>query len=757
MRRPLALGAWLALVLACLALTLTSRVATDLQAFLPSAAGPQQERIVEEIRSGAASGLIMIVAGNEQRPADPDAVERLRDALEGTGLFSLVASRPNPALLAARDQLFRYRYLLSDRVDADAFTRDALRPHFADLAERLARGDPMLREQVAAADPTGEFRYLLTRWLGTVTIGEGDGWRMGGAGRRVLLAVARAEPYDLDAQAAALDAIEAQAQALQPALPVELAGAPAVATASRDTIRSEALRVSALASVGTLLILLFALRSVRAAALALVPVLTGLLAGAAGVRLGFGELHGITLAFGVTLLGVTIDYPLHHFWHRAGTPGGVPIRRRLFISAVSTALGFAAMAVAGYPGLQQLALLSAIGIVTAAATTAWVLPLLAGTAGDPNTRTPSGAGRGLSIPARAPATAASALMLAGLAAAFWGLELQTNLAAMSPVPPELAERDRALRDRLGLAEPRFVVQIGATQREAALRETEALAQTLRAHSDQVERFRAATQLIPSARTQRQRAEVLPSAPALRADLRSAVQGLPLRAPAFTPFVEAVGASRELSPLTPADLPQGLVRQRVEQRLQQRDGRWISTVHLGGIADPAALRQTLAQAGGWRLIDLRAQASALVTSYQRQALAHFGLGVGAIALVLLAGTRSLRRTLAVVAVAGGGVGGTLAMLAALGTTVSVFHVIALLLVVGLGIDYGLFAHAGDRAGRGSVSVCAASTVLAFSILATAEVPLLRAIGLTVACGTLLAWSLAMLFARGERSAAHIRVT
>ncbi|MEX1081501.1 MAG: MMPL family transporter [Halofilum sp. (in: g-proteobacteria)] len=749
------LGGWVALVLVCLGLTLSARVATDLQAFLPGAANPEQELIVEEIRAGAASGLIMVVAGSAQRPAEPGDVERLRRALEESGNFRLVASRPDPALLTARDELFRYRYLLSNRIDTDAFSAEALRPHFSELAERLARGDPMIDERVAAADPTGEFRYLLERWLGASASPEdaADGWQLD-PGRSVLLAVADAEPYDLDAQEAALRTIETEAGALDPALPVELAGAPAIATTSRDTIRSEAVRVSVLASIGTLLILLFALRSPRAAVLALVPVVTGLLAGAAAVRLGFGELHGITLAFGVTLLGVTIDYPLHHFWHRAG---GVPIRGRLFVSALSTALGFAAMAVAGYPGLQQLALLSATGILVAAATTAWVLPVLAGTTGAPKTRAPGSAGRGLSIPRWAPAAAAGALMLAGVGAALGGLDLQTNLAAMSPIPAEAAERDRTLRARLGLAEPRFVVQLAAPDREAALRETEALTEILRANDDRVGRFDAATELVPSARTQAQRAQELPTPESLRASLRAALEDLPLRASAFAPFVDAVASSRELTPLVPENLPPGLVRQRIDQRLQPHGDRWVSTVHLGGVNAPADLAATLEQAGGWRLVDLRAEASALVTSYQRQAVGHFALGSGLIALVILAGTRSLRRTVSVVAIAAGGVGGTLAVLGTLDTAVSVFHVIALLLVVGLGIDYGLFARAGDRAGRGSVSVCAVSTILAFSILATADIPLLRAIGVTVACGTLLAWCLAMLFARGERSAANIRVS
>jgi predicted exporter len=47
----------------------------------------------------------------------------------------------------------------------------------------------------------------------------------------------------------------------------------------------------------------------------------GLLAGAAAVDLLFGKMYLITLAFSMTLLGETLDYPTYLFSHRrAGKP-----------------------------------------------------------------------------------------------------------------------------------------------------------------------------------------------------------------------------------------------------------------------------------------------------------------------------------------------------------------------------------------------------------------------------------------------------
>jgi predicted exporter len=71
--------------------------------------------------------------------------------------------------------------------------------------------------------------------------------------------------------------------------------------------------------------------------------------------------------------------------------------------------------------------------------------------------------------------------------------------------------------------------------------------------------------------------------------------------------------------------------------------------------------------------------------------------------------------------------------------NLFHLISLMLVLGIGIDYSLFfsREAGDdrtcRATLHALTLCALSTVSVFAILAVSSIPVLHAIGLTVAIG------------------------
>jgi len=99
--------------------------------------------------------------------------------------------------------------------------------------------------------------------------------------------------------------------------------------------------------------------------------------------------------------------------------------------------------------------------------------------------------------------------------------------------------------------------------------------------------------------------------------------------------------------------------------------------------------------------------------------------------------------------------TLLVVAALrtaGVELNLFHLIGLILGAGLGLDYGLFfEHAGEgrdeqlRTLHGLI-VCSVMTVLVFALLALSSIPVLRAIGSTVALGVVCNFVLALLVSR-----------
>jgi predicted exporter len=97
----------------------------------------------------------------------------------------------------------------------------------------------------------------------------------------------------------------------------------------------------------------------------------------------------------------------------------------------------------------------------------------------------------------------------------------------------------------------------------------------------------------------------------------------------------------------------------------------------------------------------------------------------------------------------------AILHACGVSLSLFHLIALVLAAGLGLDYALFfEHAADDAAEQrrtlhAVIVCSLSTFMVFALLALSELPVLRAIGVTVAIGIGCNFVLALVLTRPRR--------
>ncbi|HYJ18286.1 MAG TPA: hypothetical protein VEW72_03850, partial [Burkholderiales bacterium] len=115
---------------------------------------------------------------------------------------------------------------------------------------------------------------------------------------------------------------------------------------------------------------------------------------------------------------------------------------------------------------------------------------------------------------------------------------------------------------------------------------------------------------------------------------------------------------------------------------------------------------------------------------------------AIIVLLLVALRSPARVWDVLAPLAAAVLVTVAFLLAVNTRLNLFHLVALLLVVGVGSNYSLFFERGSTQAADSdriytsVFLCNLSTVIGFGVLGFAGTPVLRAIGGTVAIGALL---------------------
>jgi peptidoglycan/xylan/chitin deacetylase (PgdA/CDA1 family) len=177
-------------------------------------------------------------------------------------------------------------------------------------------------------------------------------------------------------------------------------------------------------------------------------------------------------------------------------------------------------------------------------------------------------------------------------------------------------------------------------------------------------------------------------------------------------------------------------------------------------DAAAIARDIGAVAGALavLLDLKRESDQLYGSYRREAVVYSLAGAAAIVVLLLATLRSPRRVYDVVAPLAAAVVVVTALLTLGGHTLSIFHLVGLLLVVAVGSNYSLFfdrqALSSVDRGRTLVSLlfAAVTTMIGFGLLSFSSVPVLNAIGSTVGLGALLALSFSAILQRRETDAA-----
>jgi predicted exporter len=755
----LAIGVWLAFVAACVFVIARTQFSTDLAAFLPRSPTPAQQILVDELSDGVVSRLILI--GIEDAPQDRlAAVSRgLTARLEHDARFTYLANGARDRLRDDGEFLLRNRYLLSGAVAPELFSVAGLRAALERQLDLLGSPASVLVGPLLPRDPTGEFLQLLEQLREEGGPDKyGDVWFSRDGRRALLVAQTRAAGFDLDAQEQAHAAIRTAFEQAAHADHADgarllLSGPGVFAVNARAGIRHDALWFSLIATILVSAVLLIAYRSVRVLGLTLVPVASGVLAGIAAVSLAFGSVHGVTLGFGATLIGEAVDYAIYLFTNTApGSPPQAALKRiwpTLRLGVLTSVLGCAAMLFSGFPGLAQLGLFSIAGLLMAAAVTRWLLPELVPhgySVRAVDTLAPGllrliARARALRIP-----VIATVLVLAVWLALQGGTPWNDELSALSPVSAADKRMDEALRNDLGAPDVRQLIVVKGDSEQAALETAERVGVVLAGlqSSGLLAGYDSPARYLPSVAAQHARQRAIPDAEKLRRDLAKAAAGLPFRAGVFAPFLEDAQMAKRHPALTRADLHGTALALKLEVLLAQRRSQWFAMLPLRGVTDAAALEAQIARFGPQAvvLLDLKRESDALYQGYRTRVLNVALAGAAAIALLLAAALQSLRRAWEVLAPLAAAVIVTVAILIADGERLNIFHVVALLLVIGVGSNYTLFferrnlANASPERTVTSLLFCNLSTVIGFGVIGYASTPVLSAIGSTVAIGAFL---------------------
>lgn len=497
--------------------------------------------------------------------------------------------------------------------------------------------------------------------------------------------------------------------------------------------------------IAVVVLVLAAFRAPGPMLLIALSLVVGTAAGLSATVLVFGQVHLLTLVFGASLVGVAEDFGIHYFASRLGAPDEprwVLMRHLLpglALALATSVLGYLVLALVPFPGLRQMALFSAVGLSAAFLTAVCWFPWM-----DRGRLTGGRLANGIASslahwPVLSGARLTLALMLLALLCVVGLMRLHVNddLRQLQSSPPALMKAQMEVGRLLQMPSPaQFFIVKGASEDEV-LRREEALKQALKqwraqaAQADGQVGVSAVSDWVPS--LQRQRDDRALTQAREEAVLKQVGQatGEALQRPVFAQQALTLKAWLD----SPAS--HGLRA----QWLGAQDGGFASVVLIRGLrqqGQAASLRTLASSVEGVQWVDRADDMSRMLGRF-RGVMAWLLLGGHVLVLVTLSlrfGKEAWRAWLpcalgSLVAVA---------CLGIMGEPFQLFNLLALMLLLGMGVDYGIFLleHPGEQQGHAWLAVLlgAISTGLSFGLLALSSTPALRAFGLTLLIGLVL---------------------
>ncbi len=506
--------------------------------------------------------------------------------------------------------------------------------------------------------------------------------------------------------------------------------------------------------IGTLLILWLIFRSFKPMTLPLISIASGVLSAFVYCSWYFGSIHVITIVFGASLIGVAVDYALHYYYFCSSSQKSKSyVFRALAFSLITSVVGYSALSFSGLPALKQVALFSIVGLVCSWLTVVSLGHFLF----DSNKKIHDGllklvVMRTIKFFSNIP-TKVFVLLSCGLALAFFyfflnGLKVTDSPRVFFAFSDERIEQEKQVAALSSSFEPAsFLLIEGETVDELYLN-FEKVRQSL-SNSDG---FLGVDDFIPSRIDQKKNYD-------LNKKLADADIGMSL--------LEELGFSQEALQEYSAKQDRAFDYVSPEELFLLDDAgtpklfsssndKYISLLLIPSGVNLGVLNGEVSKLAGISLISTVDAAKDALKALRESAMRLLIFACGFIALLILFRYRNYKKV-SIVAVPVISILITVLAIQLSGGDMSLFHVMALFLVLGLGMDYVIFVEEMSSHLEDTLSaICLSSftSLLSFGLLSLSSTPVVHAFGFAVlvgnSCNLLGSFILASRFARNSAS-------
>ena len=530
------------------------------------------------------------------------------------------------------------------------------------------------------------------------------------------------------------------------------AGALFHAQAATESAKQEITFIGGLSLIGVIILVWLGFRTLMPLHLALLTLSSGFVLALVATLSLFNELHLLTLVFGTSLIGIAIDYSFHFYCEKLSQPQHHAyqvlddILPAMTLALVTSSLAFIGIGFTPFPGMQQVAVFCATGLLGAYITLVLAFPLLANKPLKPSSAL-NWAQYYLHFVAKLsanPTINKIIFCVIGLVIFAGLLLLQHNddIRHLQQSPQQITDEENQLRQWLSGGTDNQFILVSADTEIALLEALHQLTPTLAQAVNQGEltHFFSLASLLPSLSQQQKNYQL---------------QGL-IYQQNLPHIIDQLGLNDDSGLLNqslqsaylqaqPANLTPDALLALADTALKDlwltpnNNGIVGAIVLLTGINNldglTTRINHTQINDAKVKLVDKVGDISHLMGQYRQFTLVLL-LGVLVIASVLFCFKYPLKLALAVIGVPTLAIMLTLSSLGLLGSPFSLFHALALILVLGIGIDYSLFFAEAKHTSTGvmmAIFMSATSTLLAFGLLAFSHTNAIHFFGLTLLLG------------------------
>ncbi|MCG9720142.1 MMPL family transporter [Shewanella sp. Isolate7] len=809
---------WLALLaamtlLAVQALSRGATVQSDILAMLPKIQeDPLTQRAIDRVEQQLANRIYLGVVSPDQASAVAGAKALLASLQDAPEAFTQVQSADMQGAQALNRFYFPYRFHLLTAQQRALLESGQLAKLEANTLAQLYNAFGYANSQLLSQDPLLLYPELLKQLSPQRRLKVVDGILVGqeatpgsdGQKRSVAIVMAQGvgSAFNPKAQELQLARLEEAITQMQQDLGTEQnmdvlrGGALFHAAAATKQAKQEVSSLGLASLIGVILLVWLAFRSIMPLTIAALTIATSLLFALGATLWIFTQVHLLTLVFGTSLIGIAIDYSFHFYCERlqaqkndvnkdrqaetnTATNTATSAVARVFPAAslalLTTVIAYLAIGLTPFPGMQQVAVFCAAGLLGAYLTLIFAYPKLANSAMTPGERALGLAARYLNamqIIARPMRGIKGVVIALGLllvtVIGLNRLEVNDDIRALQQSPLSVTQGEERLRQVMSGGTDNQFILVRAETPEALLTRLETLTPTLNSlqSQDVLGNSVNLANYLPSQasqqeayRLQRQIYHKLPEvlarlgldsdlAPSLMASFEASANETitptnffaDKAGELFAPLWLVPELSSKLSP----ELSHGLSHELSHELSLETDTQaqkktsdsdtYGAIVLLGGIKNLGTLTQAITPLDGVSLVDKVQDISDVMAKYRSLTLILLALAL-LVAGLIFSLRFGLKMALWITAVPALAALLTLAGLGLAGSPLTLFHALALILVFGIGVDYSLFFAESHR-GEGvmmAVFMSACSTLMAFGLLAFSQTPAIHYFGLTLLLG------------------------